>query len=117
MNSDPLRWRWMMHMREVNRHGKNFTSAHIGILFSIATRANPDGSGIYRGTRGIAGDTGATTDTVTAALAKARRLGVIERVTHGRSRSDKADVYRLVDPERWRLDFTGDPYADVEPPW
>jgi hypothetical protein len=116
MNSD-LRWRWFNTFREVNRYGKNFTTTHMGILFSLATRANPDGSGIFRGTRGLAEDTGAATETVTAALAKARRLGVIERVTHGRTRSDRADVYRLVDPVRWRLDFTGDPYADAEPPW
>lgn len=106
MTSDQsLRWRWLIAFREVNLYGKNLSSARMGILFSAATRANPEGAGIYRGIRGLAKDTGSDTKTVGAALERGRELNLIGRVASGRWREDKADVYRLIDPELWRLDF------------
>ncbi len=105
MTGSGLLWRWLLAFREVNAHGKNFSTAHVGVLMSLATRADPSGLGIYRGVAGLATDTGAKRDTVIAALAKGRDMRVIERRRKARRGSGEADTYALVPPADWCLTY------------
>ena len=112
-----LLWHWLIAFRDVNSGGRNFTTAEVAVLFSLATRADGRGTGIHRGVRGVVSDLRVKDETVTSALAKARGMSVMIRVRKGRRGSNQADTYALVHPDQWRLDHARNRPGTDEPPW
>ena len=107
----------MAAFREVNKgiQGRNFTPGEMGVLFSVATHAHPDGTRIFPGGATIADETGADRKTVTKALKAARDQNVMRRIRNGNSRKGVADEYRLVEPRDWRLRHQSRNHIPVSP--
>ncbi|PYC75199.1 hypothetical protein C7C45_04845 [Micromonospora arborensis] len=101
---------WLDAFGQVNRTGKYFSAAEMGIIFSAATYANTNtGAGIFPGYKLLQTNTRANRNTISKALDKARAARVFVRVGEGDWQRGTSDEYRLGSPSLWNLSALADP--------
>ncbi|MFI7429258.1 hypothetical protein ACIBPB_19905 [Micromonospora sp. NPDC049836] len=103
---------WLDAFGQVNRTGKYFSAAEMGIIFSAATYADTNtGGGIFPGYKLLQTNTRANRTTISKALDKARAARVFVRVAEGDWQRGTSDEYRLGSPSLWNLSALAVPGA------